>query len=76
MSTYKVWYVPQLPMKAFEVEVEDIATARTVLNTLERFSLFEYEERVKPDYADAGGICVRDMDGDWVDADEFDEVAS
>ena len=70
MSDFKVWYVPQVPMKAFEVHVADLTTARILLDTLERFSLFEYEERVKPDYADAGGISERAGDGEWVDVDE------
>ena len=70
MSKYKVWYIPQVPMKPFEVEVADLPTARLLLDTLEWFSLFEYEERVKPDYADAGGISEPDGEGDWMDVED------
>jgi hypothetical protein len=72
MSTYKVWYIPQIPGKPFEVLVDDLATARLILDTLTNFSCFEFEHRVKPDYCDAGGICERGEDGDWIDIDEDD----
>jgi len=59
----KVWYIPQVPMKAFEVERETtLAEARAALDLLIDFSTFEFENRVKPDYADAGGIAEWDED--------------
>ena len=70
MSDYKVWYIPQVPMKAFEVEVGDLPTARLLLDTLCSFSLFEYEHRVKPDFSDAGGIAMLEEDGEWVDVED------
>ena len=72
MSAYKVWYIPQVPMAAFEVEVPDVPSARMVLDALSAFSLFEFENRVKPDYCDAGGIVVLDH-GEWRDLEEDDE---
>jgi hypothetical protein len=69
----KVWYVPQIPMEGFEVAVPDLRTAKLVLDALCAFSLFEFENRVKPDYADTGGV-VRYEEGDdgpeWFDVDE------
>jgi hypothetical protein len=65
----KVWYIPQVPMPPFEVEVADVATGRIVLDALVDFSLFEFENRVKPDYADMGGISEL-VDGEWCDVDE------
>lgn len=53
---FRVWYIPQVPMKPFRFEVPDIATARIVKEALIKFSLFEFENNVKPDYADAIGI--------------------
>lgn len=71
---FRVWYIPQVPMKAFEVDVPDVKTGRLLLDAIERFSLFEYENQVKPDYADAGGVAYLDEDGDWIDLeDEEDE---
>jgi len=72
MSAYKVWYIPQVPMAAFEVEVPDVPSARMVLDALSAFSLFEFENRVKPDYSDAGGIAILDH-GEWRDLEEYDE---
>jgi hypothetical protein len=67
----KVWYIPQVPMEAFEVIVpdNDLKTAKLLLNTIIDFSIFEFENKVKPDYSDAGGIC-RVEDGEWWDVDE------
>lgn len=70
----QVWYVPQIPMKPFEVSVPDLPTARLVLDALCEFSAYEYENRVKPDYADAGGIARWESDGEggygWFDVDD------
>lgn len=71
---FKVWYIPQMPMPAFEVEVHDLPTAALLLNTIVDFSMFEYTHRVKPDYADVAGISRWESDGeggfDWFDIDE------
>jgi hypothetical protein len=75
-----VFYVPQLPMNAFEYPVPDLKTAAIVLDALERLSLFEFENRVKPDYADMSGVSRYETDGDggfdWfcVDEEELAEV--
>lgn len=70
----RVYYIPQIPMNAFEVDVPDLATALLVLDALRTFSYFEYANRVKPDYADAGGIqrYEEDIDDgyDWFDVDD------
>lgn len=71
------WYIPQVPMRAFRVSVPDLATGALVLDALSAFSLFEYENRVKPDYSDAGGVARWETDGDggfdWYDVD-YDEI--
>lgn len=67
---YRVWHIPQVPMvKPFYVEVSDLATARTVRNALADYDLFQLENRIKPDYANASGIEVFD-EGEWVELDE------
>lgn len=68
-GTLKVWYIPQIPMKAFERIVPDLPTAKIVLEVLSKFSYFEFENRVKLDYADAGGIARMEA-GEWWDVDE------
>lgn len=71
MKKFKVWYIPQVPMKAWEVEVQSLDTARLVLECVVQFSNFEFENKVKPDYSDVGGICEW-VDGEWEDVDEME----
>jgi len=66
---FKAWYIPQVPMQAFEREFSDLATAKVVLNAIIDFSIFEFKNRVKPDYSDAAGIAVWDGE-DWEDLDD------
>ena len=68
-GTLRVWYIPQVPMGPFHWTVPDLVTGREVINALYKFSYFEYKNRVKPDYADAGGI-ERFEDGEWCEVDE------
>ena len=76
MSTerFKMWYIPQVPMKAFEREFDNIEAAKAALVTVIDFSIFEFENHVKPDYSDAAGISRWEEDGeggfDWFDLDE------
>lgn len=74
MSKYRVWYVPQVPMKAFVFDTDDLDVATIVLDVVQSFSLFEYDNRVKPDYCDAGGIAEWDEENqDWFDLDVEEE---
>jgi len=74
----KVWWIPQVPMKAFEVPVESSKQAKFLLDALAKYDLFQFENKVKPDYANAGGLSVY-QDGEWVDwtneeGENIDEV--
>lgn len=71
---FKIWYIPQLPMPAFEREYDDFQTAKAVINAIIGLSIFEFENRVKPDYADMAGISQWE-DGEWCDVEdeEWDE---
>lgn len=72
----KVWYIPQVPMPHFSVPAESLREAVKLLDAITSFSAFEFENRVKPDYSDAGGISRWESDGeggyDWYDVDEFE----
>lgn len=68
MSTkLKVWWIPQIPMKAFEVEVSSIQEGVQIMDVLAGYDAFQFENNVKPDYCNSGGIVVLDEDGEWVD---------
>jgi hypothetical protein len=65
----KVVYIPQVPMAAFEFDVPDLKVGKIVLDAIVGLSIFEFENRVKPDYSDYAGF-IRYEDGEWNDVDE------
>ena len=67
-----VWWVPQVPMKAFRVPVSSIEEAVKIMQVLADYDKFQFDNRVKPDYANAGGLNVWTADAgdgraDWCD---------
>lgn len=74
----KIWWIPQVPMAAFEVGVADLEQASLLLSVLADYDAFQYKHNVKPDYCNIGGLVVFE-DGDWFDwydddGRDFDEV--
>lgn len=71
----KVWWIPQIPGKPFEVSVASVAEAQKLLDVLAQYDIFQFENKIKPDYCNAGGLVVyeiervdgMDQHGDWVD---------
>ena len=59
-----VWWIPQVPMKAFEVPVQTIEEAKMLMDVLAAYDFFQYKMKVKPDYTNAGGLKVFE-DGEW-----------
>ena len=62
----KVWWIPQMPMKAFEVEVDNLETGVKIMDVLARYDAFQFAENIKPDYCNTGGIVMLE-DDEWVD---------
>lgn len=56
----RVWHVPQLPMKSFKVEVATIEEGVRMMNALADYDLFQYENRIKPDYCNMNGLQMWD----------------
>lgn len=55
------------------MKCESIEEAKKILEVLANYDLFQYDNNIKPDYANAGGIYVWDEeDEEWVDYDEED----
>lgn len=86
MSTpieYRVWWIPQVPLRGespFHVEVPDLPTGKLLVNTLALYDIYQYENKIKPDYSNAGGLEYRHpilTQGDWeeLDTDDEDELA-
>ena len=60
----RVWHIPQIPGKPFHVDVETPPQAALILRTLANYDLFQFKNRIKPDYANAQGLEVFE-DGEW-----------
>lgn len=76
MSELKVWWIPQIPGKPFEVPVRNLREAALLLNALANYDIFQFHNHIKPDYCNTGGLMVLE-DGEWVDwyseeGDDFD----
>lgn len=54
----QVWHIPQVPMKAFKVSVNSVAEGAKLMSVLANYDLFQYENRVKPDYANMNGLNI------------------
>ena len=64
----KVYHIPQVPMKGFEVLVKTVSEGKLILDTLAKYDIFQFENNIKPDYCNAGGLMVFE-DGEWLDWD-------
>lgn len=62
----RVWWIPQVPGNAFYVDVASLKEAIKLHDTLARYDLFQFHERVKPDYSNVGGLHVFDG-SEWVE---------
>jgi hypothetical protein len=54
----RVWWIPQVPGKQFFVPVQGFVQAKLILAALAHYDLFQFENRIKPDYCNAGGLEV------------------
>jgi|SRR6185312_13488986 len=76
----RVWWIPQVPMTPFHVDVEDYEQGQFVLDLLANYDMFQFKNKVKPDYSNVGGIQVWIEDDDpefedgWVDVDSEESL--
>ena len=52
----RVWWIPQVPGKPFYVNVSSVKEAGFLMDTLARYDAFQYENNIKPDYCNVGGL--------------------
>lgn len=62
----RVWHIPQVPMKAFKVEVENEREAALLISVLSMQHLWLFENDVIPDYSNAMGVEMFE-DNEWVE---------
>ncbi|WP_143253748.1 hypothetical protein [Alkanindiges hydrocarboniclasticus] len=61
----RVWWIPQFPMdEPFYVAVNTVEEGRLIMDTLAKYDIFQFENRIKPDYSNAGGLEEFE-DGEW-----------
>ena len=63
----KVWWIPQVPGKPFEVFLDSLKTAKILLDCLAKYDDFQYKHNIKPDYCNAGGLMMLGEEGEWTD---------
>jgi len=72
-AMFRVWWIPQVPGKAFEVAVDSWAAGKALEDVLALYDAFQFENNIKPDYCNAGGTQMMHpdlTDGEWHDVDE------
>jgi hypothetical protein len=67
----RVWWIPQVPMKPFRQDVSSVAEGKLLVDTLAKYDIFQLENRIKPEYCNAGGLEVF-TDGDWSEWEDAD----
>ena len=83
MSKLRVWWIPQVGAisEAFYVPVQSVEEGKKVLDMLAAYDAFQFQNRIKPDYSNAGGLQIYNPEiadyEDWyleTDDDYFDDV--
>lgn len=65
----RVWWIPQIGIeKTFYIPVESAEEGQKIIDLLAAYDCFEYNQNVKPDYCNTGGLEVFDEEsGEWED---------
>lgn len=65
----RVWWIPQIPMDTpFYIPVKSPEEAKKVMDILAFYDMFQYENKIKPDYCNVGGLEMFDEEtGEWID---------
>lgn len=69
MSKLRVWWIPQVGVsETFYVPVESPEEGKKVMDMLAAYDMFQFQERIKPDFANDGGLQMFDEDeNEWID---------
>jgi len=54
----RVWWIPQVPMKPFTVDVKSVEEGVKIMDVLAFYDIFQFENNIKGDYANAGGLSM------------------
>ncbi|AUV59094.1 superinfection exclusion protein [Escherichia phage vB_Eco_AL25] len=67
----RVWHIPQVPGKAFYVEVDSVEEGVRIIDILANYDLFQYENNIKGDYCNVSGLQMYD---EHITDDEMEEM--
>lgn len=68
MGELRVWWIPQVPMsKPFYVTVNTVTEGVNIMSTLAAYDLFQFENNIKTDFCNSGGLEQRVNGGAWED---------
>ena len=67
----RVWWIPQVPMRSFYVEVDSTKEAKKIMNVLANYDIFQFENNIKPDYCNAGGLQMWEVNFDGEGSDDW-----
>ena len=78
MNPLRVWWIPQIPMKPFYWPVATLAEAKNITELLAEYDQFQFDNNIKPDYSNVGGIeeylgPINPGDDGWYDLDDEDD---
>lgn len=64
----KFWWIPQIPGKAFEMDIKTLEEGALLMTAFANYDIFQYENNIKPDFCNAGGVQQFDEEeGEWFD---------
>lgn len=75
-GSLRVWHIPNIPGSPFHVYVDAPQEAQRVLQLLAKYDIFQFENNIKPDFCNSGGLEVFE-DGEWcewLDPENGDEI--
>lgn len=69
MNKLRIWHIPQVGYDAtIYIPVETLEEGKKVLDILACYDLFQYKNKIKPDFANASGLEMFDEETqDWED---------
>ena len=70
----RVWWVPQVPGNPIHFQADSIEEARKILDVLGDYDLFLEKQKIRGDFANAGGIEYCDPDLNPENANSWHEL--
>ena len=66
MKKLRVFHNPQIGWsKNFHVDAESVEEGVKIMKVLAEYDMFQYENSIKPDYANANGLLMFDPEDDY-----------